>query len=250
MEGRQTARILPELDQLGRPRLVGGRVDLGAIEIPKLSIDFNYDLEFDCKDIDALTVAIVSPEYVERFDIIGDGQVDRFDGFEWLKIAGERILGGRRQYLRADANLDGVVDFLDLAIWDSHKFTEQPAFCSGDFNFDGFVDIADFHFWNRFKFLPYGLIPTSHTVVAGNANLSSRQLVVMDGSLSRDGEAIRIPVSMPAVPRSRPIPDSGIGARRLNQTYKHAEPDVVWHTLIDATLASEWRSSVASGFFK
>ncbi|MEM7315734.1 MAG: PEP-CTERM sorting domain-containing protein, partial [Planctomycetota bacterium] len=37
-------------------------------------------------------------------------------------------------------------------VWNSNKFTNNPAWCSGDFNADGFVDVGDFNAWNSNKF--------------------------------------------------------------------------------------------------
>jgi hypothetical protein len=47
-----------------------------------------------------------------------------------------------------DANLDGLVDQVDYAIWDTNKFTFGTTWGTADFNGDGATDVSDFNLWN------------------------------------------------------------------------------------------------------
>ena len=63
---------------------------------------------------------------------------------------------GGNPFLKGDANLDGVVDGQDFILWNTNKFTSNPAWCKGDFNADGVVDGQDFIIWNTNKFTSAG----------------------------------------------------------------------------------------------
>ena len=105
-----------------------------------------------CIETDALVAAIVTGQHPAAFDVTGDGLVNQGDLSAWLLEAGEFRLGPERFFLPGDANFDGLVDGSDFGIWNSHKFTATPGWCSGDFNADGFVDGSDFGIWNSHKF--------------------------------------------------------------------------------------------------
>ena len=47
-----------------------------------------------------------------------------------------------------DANVDGVVDANDFAIWKQNSFTTGTSWCSADFNGDGHTDARDFNIWS------------------------------------------------------------------------------------------------------
>jgi hypothetical protein len=70
-------------------------------------------------------------------------------------VAG-RDNGLNAPYSPGDANLDGVVDTQDFAIWNANRFTSEAAWSRGDFNADGVVDGSDFNVWlkNRFERVP------------------------------------------------------------------------------------------------
>jgi hypothetical protein len=117
-----------------------------------ISGDFNGDGAYDCLDIDDLTAAIAGGMNDLTYDMNSDGNVNLDDRDEWLAVAGAQNLPSGNPYLPADANLDGVVDGVDFITWNSHRFTDDDAFCNGDLNADGFVDGSDFTIWNEFKF--------------------------------------------------------------------------------------------------
>ncbi len=120
--------------------------------------DFNGDQQWDCSDIDALTVAIAAASFDPSFDMNADGMINLADitspQVGWLAVGGSHHpeLTGGRPFLRGDANLDGSVDVADFNAWNGHKFTAAAAWCHGDFNADGAVDVADFNVWNSTKF--------------------------------------------------------------------------------------------------
>ena len=114
--------------------------------------DFDHNGELDCQDIDALTAAVAAGNNDPEFDINQDGVTNLADRDAWLAEAGSELLGAGATILVGDANLDGVVDGVDFSIWNDHKFTLQPAWCSGDFDMNGAVDGSDFVAWNANKF--------------------------------------------------------------------------------------------------
>jgi carboxypeptidase T len=115
--------------------------------------DFNNDGAYDCTDADALVEAIVMGTNKYEFDLTGSGSVDLEDLDAWLAAAGAANLPSGHPYLQADANLNGAVDGEDFTIWNAHKFTSDPSFCSGDFNANGVIEGGDFVIWNQFKFM-------------------------------------------------------------------------------------------------
>ena len=129
---------------IGSPGLFGSTQPAGG--------DFNGDGNYDCADIDALVAEVAGGTNPTSFDLTGDGFVDSDDVTAWLAEAGEANIGPERAYLPGDANLDGSVDVGDFNVWNSNKFTANPAWCAGDFNADGSVDVGDFNIWNANKF--------------------------------------------------------------------------------------------------
>ena len=117
--------------------------------------DFNNDGMYDCTDIDALTAEVASGANTAGFDLTGDGLVNLADVDEWLAEAGatdpDGVTGGNA-FLRGDADLNGVVDVSDFNIWNTNKFTNTTAWCSGNFTGDQSVDVSDFNVWNGNKF--------------------------------------------------------------------------------------------------
>jgi IgA Peptidase M64 len=118
---------------------------------PRLG-DFNLNGDYECGDIDALVAAVVNGGSVTTFDMNADGLLNPNDVDVWLATAGEAELTSGNPYRYGDANLDGVVDGSDFGLWNSHKFTLQPAWCRGDFSADGQIDGTDFGLWNANKF--------------------------------------------------------------------------------------------------
>ena len=139
-----------------QPGINGGAVHIDAVSLQTgiLDGDFNNDGSYDCFDIDALVAEIASGSHQLRFDLTGDGMVNKADLAEWLNEGGsnnENQTGGN-PFLYSDANLDGTVDEEDLVIWNDHRFTTVASWCRGDWNADGAVDLADLHIWNENKF--------------------------------------------------------------------------------------------------
>lgn len=118
----------------------------------RVSGDFNADGSYDCGDVDPLVADIAAGNNTAGFDLTGDGQVNGSDLTAWLAEAGGANLVSHNPYKLGDANLDGVVDGSDFGIWNAHKFTSTPAWCSGDFDANGGVDGSDFGLWNANKF--------------------------------------------------------------------------------------------------
>jgi hypothetical protein len=133
----------PKTDQRGLDRVVGGRLDMGAVEFQARG-DFQSDGVVNCEDVDRLVQEIVTGNNTAEFDLNEDGLVDNADLNEWVV----NIYGT----LSGDANLDGVVDVSDFGIWNASKFTATSGWCSGDFNADGLADVSDFNLWNTNKF--------------------------------------------------------------------------------------------------
>ncbi len=133
---------------------VNGIIDMGAVEVqpPPPDVDFNNDGIADCSDVDSLVAVIVAGNNLSTFDLNGDGLVNRADLTKWLDDAPDYNGLAITEYLPADANLDTVVDISDFNIWNSNKFSVNPAFCRGDFNANGVIDISDFNIWNQYKF--------------------------------------------------------------------------------------------------
>lgn len=114
--------------------------------------DFNFDGQLDCQDVDLLTEAVAGGSNPSDYDLNADEQVNLEDRDQWLAVAGAVNLDSGSPYLPADANLDGFVDGQDFIVWNNHKFSATPKFCSGDFNMDGFVEGQDFVVWKHAKF--------------------------------------------------------------------------------------------------
>jgi hypothetical protein len=146
----------PTTDQRGTgfPRVSGGRLDMGALEVQSMLPDGDFDNDglYNCVDIDALVAAIASGTNNLLFDLTGDALVNVLDRNAWLAEAGGINLGPGRIYRLGDATLDGVVDGSDFNRWNSNKFTAQAAWCCGDFTADGVIDGSDFNAWNSNKF--------------------------------------------------------------------------------------------------
>jgi hypothetical protein len=138
---------------------VEGELNEGGLEIVPVDGDitvtdgdFNNDGQFDCADIDALVVEIAGGGNDPLFDLTGDNVVDLLDRDTWLSIAGAVNLPSGNPYLLGDANLSGVVDFLDFNIWAANRFTTNASWCSGDFDASGVIDFLDFNIWATFRF--------------------------------------------------------------------------------------------------
>ena len=106
-------------------------------------IDFNDDGQANCMDINSLANAVANNLPRIEFDLNGDFQLDIADIQSWLTRAGAAsgvVLSN------GDANLDGLVNGDDQAVWNENRFT-NGSWCNGDFNADGHIDGSDFNIW-------------------------------------------------------------------------------------------------------
>lgn len=110
--------------------------------------DLNGDGVLGCADVNWLTAGVLANSLNPTFDLTGDGVANGADLDQWLLLAGAENHPEGIAFSTGDANLDGVVDEADFAIWNSNRFTSPLAWCSGDFNADGHVDVSDFNLWN------------------------------------------------------------------------------------------------------
>ena len=83
-------------------------------------------------------IYIVTNSIPYNADFNGDGVVDAEDFLIW-----QQNNGGVGYFTPGDANHDGFVNELDLAIW------EAQFVLSGDYNGDGIVDAADYTVWRN-----------------------------------------------------------------------------------------------------
>ena len=143
--------------------------------------DFNHDVQFDCRDVDALVQQIARDDYRSDMDLTQDGVLDGDDLDEWLWIAG--IENGRSAaYLSGDANLDGFVDGSDFNIWNQNKFSSVVGWCQGDFNADGVADGSDYNTWNENKFQANDNVVSSSTPSVGTQTTFISPMEVVDVS--------------------------------------------------------------------
>jgi hypothetical protein len=104
-----------------------------------------------CSEIDALVQRIANGTFDAGYDLNNDGSLTLEDVAQWREEAGNFYLGAGRVFPPGDADLNGVVDGLDFAIWNARKFSVGSGWCSGDFDANGLVDGQDFGIWNQHK---------------------------------------------------------------------------------------------------
>ena len=136
--------------------------------VTSLACDFDGSGACDIADLNSmLSVGPVAPGLPaagnEQFDLDGSGTIDNADVDEWLLLAATDN-GFSGPYLHGDADLNGVVDFLDFNSWASHRFQGHLRWDHGDFDGSGVVDFLDFNRWatNRFQSTPM-LVPEPAT---------------------------------------------------------------------------------------
>ncbi|WP_428387307.1 hypothetical protein [Mucisphaera sp.] len=95
--------------------------------------DFNLDSVLTIDDLDLLVDALGTADGF--FDLVGDPVVDEIDLFFWVELLFGTIQG--------DANLDRVVDLIDLSSLASSFGAIDAGWAGGDFNADGIVDLID-----------------------------------------------------------------------------------------------------------
>ncbi|WP_428386686.1 hypothetical protein [Mucisphaera sp.] len=134
----QEASMDPNITQGTRKLITGldvaGLQDIGW-EPSTDGFDFDNDTNLDPEDLDLLIAAIHTGSPSLDFDIDGSNTVDTADLNHWV----ERIYGT----VAADANLDGVIDLIDLSALASGFGTTNPGWTGGDFNGDNNTDLID-----------------------------------------------------------------------------------------------------------
>ena len=114
----------------------------------EIACDFDGDRVCGVGDIDLLMNAGSVDQGVpveagnEVFDLNGGGLINQKDVLYWLSIAATES-GFRESYRLGDANLDGVVNVLDLNAVALAWETDGNTWTTGDFNGDGLVDPHD-----------------------------------------------------------------------------------------------------------
>ena len=141
-------------DKISEPRAVTLAPDRDLIvtendrgfvrHVPRIALagDFDYDGALTAADIDLLTrVTLVETHpFIFNLNQSDSRFVDGEDRRIWVEDLFDTEFG--------DANLDGLVDETDFAIWDANKFTAGTTWGTGDFNGDGLTDVSDFNLWN------------------------------------------------------------------------------------------------------
>ena len=110
-----------------------------------LPCDFNEDGQCDATDIYALLdqgdlVSGVVPTD-PRFDLTGDGLANMGDLNQWFREAVD--YEAPANHFGGDANLDGVVDRVDLNLLALNWQANDKVWSEGDFTGDGAVNAAD-----------------------------------------------------------------------------------------------------------
>ena len=142
-------------DNFAELRLFGDISPLGEDNLP--------DDLVDATDIDTLLAAIQSGSSDSLFDMNDDTVVNASDATTLFDILDT-------QY--GDANLDGSVDGLDLAIWQMNYGTAS-GWAAGNFNGDAEVNGRDFLIWQR----NYGFTANLMANVHGSPEPTSASLV-------------------------------------------------------------------------
>lgn len=122
----------------GRLVVVGWTEQYGReiwIESESLFGDVNGDGGLNAQDIDAVFAAIQDATTDLRFDLDGDGQVTSGDV--------DHLIANILSTCSGDANLDGVVDALDLNAVGNHWLDSGSSWESGDFTGDGETNSLD-----------------------------------------------------------------------------------------------------------
>ncbi|MCA9262409.1 MAG: cadherin-like domain-containing protein [Planctomycetales bacterium] len=142
----------PDAGYVGEDHFTYQAFDLGSLSSPAtvtLQVfargDMNYDGSLDASDIDQLAMAIRTTESAAVYDLNGDESIDWAD-YSYLIVNLLATSPG-------DANLDGVVNGVDLEAWQSNRFTTEGGWATGDFNGDTVIDGADFNVWIQNRFM-------------------------------------------------------------------------------------------------
>ena len=104
--------------------------------------DLNSDGLSNEMDLDLLALTLVAGDSPPQYDLNGDGIVSRHDLEKWLHDAAAEN-GFLNPYFEGDANLDGIVDTLDLNAMALNWRRNVATWSGGDFTTDGSVDAAD-----------------------------------------------------------------------------------------------------------
>ncbi|MCA9262600.1 MAG: PEP-CTERM sorting domain-containing protein [Planctomycetales bacterium] len=131
-----------------------------TLSLPRFRLDpcdFNSDGACNISDVNALLGQgplannIPRTDATEIYDLDGDDQLDMDDLDEWLERAAA-YNGLDMPYHYGDANLDGVVDEADFAMWQDGAFSRSLRWDDGNFTGDRFVDVEDYNILNANKY--------------------------------------------------------------------------------------------------
>ena len=115
---------------------------LGSRDLLTQLGDFNQDGRHDTEDIDALSIAVAQGDANLQFDVDRSGAVDVEDLREWRAVAAT-LNGFAAPYSLGDANLDGIVDAIDLNAVATNWLTSNMRWSGGNFVPDSIVGARD-----------------------------------------------------------------------------------------------------------
>ena len=171
--------------------------DIGTAQSYEIG-DFDQDSNLSCGDVDLLFDELAVAGQDPWFDLTLDGRVDEHDLDAWLVRSGHLSLGQGAVFRRGDANLDGVVNAIDLNAIGTNWLRHDAGWCGGDFTADGVVDARDLNHvaanWRQ----PVAN-PANQSVVRNlpRIPLVSSIAVIRQTTLDLDGGVFEIPFNGP-----------------------------------------------------
>ncbi|MCA9185764.1 MAG: lamin tail domain-containing protein [Pirellulaceae bacterium] len=143
---------------------------------PIISGDFNLDDVVNAADIEVMCQAINAGDTQSIFDL--DGQSDAASHDD-LDVLVQDILGTNY----GDANLDGLVNNADYAIWFQNRFGEERSWALADFNCDGITDVRDYNIWNANRTPPQVQPAAAATDESANRRVRTRARIATSSAV-------------------------------------------------------------------